>query len=161
MLRATHKTIAAVTQDLDRLSFNTVVARCRELTNAVAAFKPAEDDAQGQAIRAFAFETILRLLAPMIPHLTEELWQERGHAEMLTQTPWPGFDPALLVEDTITLAVQVNGKLRGTLDVAKDTPAETLETLAKDLPPVHSQIAGKTIRKVVVVPGKIVNIVAT
>jgi leucyl-tRNA synthetase len=159
LVRLCHKTIAEVTEDLERLRFNNAVARVRELTNAIHALGQADDSAK-TAYR-FGMETVIRLLAPMTPHLTEELWAELGNSEsILAESPWPTFDPALLIEDTVTLAVQVNGKLRATLDMAKDASKDAIEQAALALPNVQSQIDGKTIRKVVVVPGKIVNVVA-
>lgn len=159
LVRLCHKTIAEVSEDLERLRFNTAVARIRELTNAVQGLKQADQAAQN-AYR-FGLETVIRLLCPMTPHLAEELWAELNTgASILAESLWPSFDPALLVQDTVTLAVQVNGKLRGTLDMPKDADAKTIEDTALALETVQTQIAGKTIRKVVIVPGKIINVVA-
>jgi len=159
LVRLCHKTIADVSEDLERLRFNNAVARIRELTNAVQALK--QTDAASQNAYRFGLEMVIRLLAPMTPHLSEELWAElRGADGLLAETAWPTFDPALLVQDTVTLAVQVNGKLRGTLDMPKSAPQAEVEQAALAMDNVQTQIAGKTIRKVVVVPGKIVNVVA-
>jgi leucyl-tRNA synthetase len=160
LVRLCHKTIAEVTEDLERLRFNTAVARARELSNAVQGLK--QDDDAAKAAYRFGMETIIRLLSPMTPHLTEELWAELtgGNGAILAASPWPTFDPALLVENTVTMPVQVNGKLRATIEVAKDAPKDQIEQAALALPNVQAQIEGKTIRKVVVVPGKIINVVA-
>lgn len=153
-----HRTIAAVTEDLNKLRFNTAVAKLRELTNQIAATSPA--DAGAATAYRFGLETLLRLIAPMTPHIAEEIWQALGHAEPLTATAWPEADPKWLTVDTVTLAVQVNGKLRGTLEVAVGTDNAAAEALALALPGVQAQIQGRTPKKVIVVPGKIVNIVA-
>ncbi|GAA0592165.1 leucine--tRNA ligase [Caenispirillum bisanense] len=159
LVRAAHKAVAGVTDDLEALRFNTAVAKLRELTNAIgdAVKDPAKAD--GAAVR-FALETVVRLLNPMTPHITEELWQRLGHTTSLAETAWPNADPAMLVENTVTLAVQVNGKLRGTVELPKDCPKEEAEAAALALPNVQLQLEGKAPRKVIVVPGKIVNIVA-
>ncbi len=154
--QVTHRTIAAVTDDLERFHFNKAVARIRELTNALGEL--AEGEGAGWALRE-GLETVVRLVNPMTPHLAEELWRALGHATMLVDTPWPEADPALLVEETATVAVQVNGKLRATLALAKDAPREEAEAAALADPAVQKFTAGKTIRKVIVVPNKIVNVV--
>ncbi len=156
LLRLAHKTIAAVSDDLDRFHFNKAIARVRELTNGVEALQ----DGDGAAwVRRFAVETIVRLLGPMTPHLAEELWAELGHATLLADTPWPQADAALVAEDTVTLAVQVNGKLRGTLDIAKDSAETVVREAALQVPNVLKAIEGKSVRKVIVVPNRIVNVV--
>ena len=159
LVKAAHKAIDGVTTDLEALRFNTVVARVRELTNAVADAAKDPAKANGAAIR-FGLETVVRLLNPMTPHITEEIWQRLGHDTILAENAWPKADPAMLVDDTVTLAVQVNGKLRGTIEVAKDCPKDEAEALALALPTVQSQLNGQPPRKVIVVPGKIVNVVA-
>jgi len=157
LTRLVHKTIAGVTDDLDKLRFNTAVARVRELSNAVAALEQADDGAK--AAYRLGVETVVRLLNPMAPHLTEEVWAELGGAGLLAETAWPHYDPALLEEDTVKLAVQVNGKLRGTVDMAKDAPREELEAAALALDTVQAQMEGKSVRKIIIVPGKIINVV--
>ncbi|NKD86036.1 leucine--tRNA ligase [Haematospirillum jordaniae] len=158
LVRFTHKTIAQVTEDLERLRFNTAVARVRELVNAAAAL----DKADGQACAAFRFavQTAVHLLAPMTPHIAEELWEEFGYTAMLAESPWPVFDPALLEDETVTMAVQVRGKLRGTIEVARSASEEEIQSIALALDTVQAQIAGHPVRRVVIVPGKIVNVVA-
>jgi leucyl-tRNA synthetase len=155
--RLTHKTVAAVADDLDRFHFNKAVARIRELTNAVAEL-PASDTGAAWALRE-GLETVVRLIGPMMPHLGEELWAELGHRTLLVDTAWPVADAALLVEDVVTLAVQVNGKLRGTVELPKDVVATDAEAAALALPAVAAQLGGKAPRKVIVVPNRIVNVV--
>jgi leucyl-tRNA synthetase len=97
----------------------------------------------------------------MIPHLTEELWARLGHRTMLATAPWPEADPALLQDDTVKIAVQVNGKLRGTVELQRDAEQSTAEAAALALAPVTAALVGKTVRKVVVVPNRIVNVVVS
>ena len=157
LLREIHKTIHGVTDDLERFHFNRVVARVRELTNALEAFEA--DDAGSAWVRRFGFETVVKLIGPVMPHLTEELWSALGRATLLVDEAWPVADPALLIDDTVTVAVQVNGKLRGTLELARDVAAATAEAAALSLPAVEKLAEGRRPRKVVVVPNRIVNVV--
>ncbi len=156
--RQTHKTIALVGEDLERFHFNKAVARIRELTNTLSEL-PAGDEGGAWALRE-GLETVVRLIGPMMPHLGEELWSQLGHAALLVDTPWPEIDPTLLVEDSVTVAVQVNGKLRGTIELPKDAEAKMAEAAALALPAVAQQLAGKPPRKVIVVPNRIINVVA-
>ncbi len=158
LIRLTHKTVAAVTENFEKLQFNVALARLRELTNAVAEIK-IENDAAKYAYR-FAFETLVRLLAPVTPHICEEIWHATfGHADLLVKSDWPVADKAYLANDTVTIAVQVQGKLRGTLEYAKDGDEEALKQLALAVPNVAAQIGDKPVRKIIVVKNKIVNIV--
>lgn len=157
LVRLTHRTIAAVTDDMEKLRFNVALARLRELTNAIAETKPT-DDADRWAVR-FAFETLVRLLSPITPHLAEEMWQMLGHGDLLATYSWPVADASLLHDDTVTVAVQVQGKLRGTVELPKDTDEESARAAALALPTVQAQIEGKTVRKVIVVKNKIINVV--
>ncbi|MGH6660117.1 MAG: leucine--tRNA ligase [Rhodospirillales bacterium] len=156
-VRAAHKTIAGVSDDLDRFHFNKAIARIRELTNQLDGLDP-KDPGAGWALR-FGLETAVRLFGPMMPHLTGELWHSLGHETFLADEPWPVVDAAQLVEENVTIAVQVNGKLRGTLDLPKDSDRETAETAALALGNVVAAIGGKPVRKVIVVPNRIINVV--
>ncbi|MBD9368566.1 leucine--tRNA ligase [Xanthomonas sp. XNM01] len=158
--RKTHETIEKVGDDYGRRhSFNTAIAAVMELMNAVAKFDDAS--AQGQAVRQEALEAAVLLLNPITPHSSHALWQVLGRAEtLLEDVPFPQADPAALVRDALTLAVQVNGKLRGTIEVAADTARDRIEALALAEPNAAKYLEGLTVRKVIVVPGKIVNIVA-
>jgi leucyl-tRNA synthetase len=157
VVRAVHKTIAGVSDDLDRFHFNKAIARIRELTNELDGLDPKESGA-GWALR-FGLETAVRLFGPMMPHLTEDLWHSLGHETFLVDEPWPVADAVQLVEQNVTIAVQVNGKLRGTLDLPMDSDRETAETAALALGNVVAAIGGKPVRKVIVVPNRIVNVV--
>jgi leucyl-tRNA synthetase len=160
MRRKTHETIGKVGDDYGRrYSFNTAIAAVMELSNALAKFEDAS--AQGRAVRQEALEAMVLLLNPITPHASHALWQALGHAEtLLEDVPFPAVDESALVRDALTLAVQVNGKLRGTIDVPADAPKDQIEALAKAEPNAAKFLEGLTIRKVIIVPGKIVNIVA-
>ena len=155
--RATHKTAAAVTLDLDRFHFNKAVARIRELTNALS-----ELDGSGEgdawALREGA-EVLVKLVNPIMPHLAEELWQQLGGPGLLADQSWPEVDPALVVDDTVKVAVQVNGKLRATIDLPRDAAQAEAEAAALAEPNVQRAMDGKPPRKVILVPNRIVNVV--
>ncbi len=158
-----HKTIQAVTEDVERFRFNRAVARIYELSNAIssAASSAAGDGARDGADPALreCLEILVRLIGPMMPHLAEELWRRLGHEGMLVDQPWPEADPSLTIEDSVTLAVQVNGKLRGTIDLPRDAAEDAAERVALAEPGVQRAMAGKPPRKVIVVKNRIVNVV--
>lgn len=155
-----HETIQKVSDDFGRRhAFNTAIAALMELLNALGKFTDQSD--QGRAVRHEALEAMVLLLNPVVPHVSHALWQALGHSQtVLDDQPWPKVDPAALVRDSLTLAVQVNGKLRGTVEVAANASKEEAEALARAHPNVAAFLEGQTVRKVIVVPGKIVNIVA-
>lgn len=155
--RQTHKAVDAVTRDIDAFHFNKAVARVRELSNAIEG-TDTSDDGSAWAFK-FAAKTVVQLIAPMMPHLAEELWQKMDGTGLVANAAWPTADPALLIEDTVTIAVQVNGKVRGTIDVAKDAAEDSVREQALGVDNVASFIGDKEIRKVIVVPNRIVNIV--
>jgi leucyl-tRNA synthetase len=129
-----------------------------ELLNHVSKFTDMSD--QGRAVRHEALQAMVLLLNPVTPHVCHSLWQALGHPEtLLEDVPFPAADPAALARDSITLAVQVNGKLRGTIEVPVNVAKEEAERLALASPGVAQFIAGHSVKKVIVVPGKIVNIV--
>ena len=150
--RKTHQTVAAVAEDIEALGFNKAVARVYELTTAAEKAAPSAD--RGTAIR-----TLLLLAAPMMPHLAEEGWSALGGEGLVADAPWPRVDPALLVEDEVTIAVQHKGKLRDTLTAPKGAPKEQLEALALASEKVQRSLDGAEVRKVIVVPDRLVNIV--
>ncbi len=156
--RQVHETIAKVSDDFGRrLSFNTAIAALMELLNALAKFDDMSD--QGRAVRHEAFEAIVLLLNPITPHICHALWQHLGHAEAIITRAWPTFDAEALKKDAITLAVQINGKLRGQIEVAVNTTREEIEQAALTQADVVRFLAEATPKKIIVVPGKIVNIV--
>jgi leucyl-tRNA synthetase len=151
--RKVHRTIAAVGSAIDALQFNKAIASLYELTNAIERARPS-------ASRDTAVKTMVLLASPMAPHLAEEAWEALGQQGMLADVPWPAHDPALLVDETVTIAVQVNGKLRDTIAAARGLPKEEAEALALASPKVQAQLGGSSPRKVIVVPDRLVNIVA-
>jgi leucyl-tRNA synthetase len=155
----THETVEKVGFDYGkRHSFNTAIAAVMELSNALGKFE--DDSAQGRAVRQEALEAAVLLLNPITPHASHALWQVLGHGEtLLEDLPFPQADAAAMVRDSLTLAVQVNGKLRGTIEVAAEAPKDQIEALAKAEPNTAKFLEGLTIRKVIIVPGKIVNLV--
>jgi leucyl-tRNA synthetase len=155
--RAIHRTIAAVTDELDRFHFNKAVALVRELSNRLEAFEGA--DPAAPALLREGLEVLVLLLGPMVPHLAEELWQRLGHDALLAETAWPAAEPAWLIEDQVTIAIQVNGKLRATLESPVGTGREAVEAAALAEPNVIQALAGRPLRRVIVVPDKIVNLV--
>ena len=157
--RMTHKTIAAVTDDLDKFRFNRAVARIRELTNALEDMPTLRREVAASVLRE-GLETATRLIGPMMPHLAEEMWQALGHTTLLADERWPEADPDLAIDDKVTLAVQVNGKLRGTIDLPRDAANRAVEEAALALPQVARFLDGRTPKKVVVVPNRIVSVVA-
>jgi leucyl-tRNA synthetase len=161
--RAAHRSVAAVTGAIERLRFNTAVAHIYELANALSAGlqaagpQPAAD--MVYALREAA-ELLARIAAPMVPHLAEEAWAELGHDGLVAEAPWPVPETALLLEETVTIAVQVNGKRRDELTIARDAAKEDIEAAALKLDNVVRAIGGRKIKKVVVVPQRVVNVVA-
>ena len=154
-----HQTIAKVSDDYGRRhSFNTAIAAIMELTNAIAKFEvETEID---QAVIKFALDNAIILLSPVAPHMAQALWQAAGNDNLIVDEPWPTHDEAALVKDVVTIVLQVNGKLRGKIEVAADASKEDIESMAKADENVTKHIEGKTLRKVIVVPGRLVNIVA-
>jgi leucyl-tRNA synthetase len=151
--RKTHQTIAGIAIDIEALSFNKAVAKLFELVNAIERAGPS-------ASRSAAIRTLMLLVAPMAPHLAEEAWSANGGAGLIADAAWPQVDPALLVEDEVTIAIQVNGKLRDTLVMAKGLPREEIAAAALASDKVVRILEGKTPRKVIVVPDRLVNLVA-
>ncbi len=152
LARKIHQTTAGVGEDIEALSFNKAIAKIYDLTNAIEKAKPS-------ASRDEAIRTIIRLSSPMVPHLAEEAWAQLGGEGLIADAPWPAVDESLLVDDEVTIAVQVRGKLRDTLTVAKGLPKDQLEKLALASEKVQRNIDGADIRKVIVVPDRLVNIV--
>ena len=149
-----HKALEKITAGIEAFRFNTSVAQIYELTNALGKYN--HDD----AVRAEALGILIRAIAPFMPHMAEECWARLGGEGLVYHAPWPEVDPAMLVDDTVTLPVQVNGKRRSELNIAKDMPKDEIEKLALADEAVQRSIGAATVRKVIVVPGRIVNIVA-
>ncbi len=156
--RKVHETLKKVSDDIGRrYTFNTAIAAVMELINDLAKYK--DDSEQGKAIMHEAIEFITLMLSPIVPHITQQLWQDLGHEGLVAEASWPSHDEAALVQDEIEMMVQVNGKLRSKIKVSVDADKDTVEALALADEKIISNIEGKTVRKVIVVPGRLVNLV--
>jgi leucyl-tRNA synthetase len=158
MRRKLHETIAKVSDDFDRrLTFNTAIAANMELLNSVMKYRDA--DPVSGAIRQEVFDSMVLMLAPIIPHVCHRLWRDLGHDDAIIDHRWPEVDEDALLQDTIEMVIQVNGKLRGKMQVGVDTGREGCEAAALANEQVQKFVGDSDIRKVIVVPGKLVNIV--
>ena len=156
--RKTHQTIAKISDDIGRRhSFNTAVAASMELLNAVNKFDDESDN--GRAVVREALDSVVLMLSPMVPHICDALWQALGHDSAIVDEQWPAFDESALEQDLVEIVVQVNGKLRGRISVAADADRDTIAELAKQDPNVQRFVEGQDPKKVIVVPGRLVNIV--
>ena len=150
LTRLFHKTVKKVTEDIEDMRFHTALSALMVFVN----------DAQKAArLPRVLAEGFVLLLAPFAPHLGEELWQRLGHADTLAYETWPAYDPELTQDDTVTIAVQVNGKFRATIELAADADKEATLGAARNQDKVAAYLAGKTIRREIVVPGRLVNFV--
>ncbi|NVD28896.1 leucine--tRNA ligase [Parasphingorhabdus flavimaris] len=150
--RKLHQTVAGVAGDVEALSFNKAVAKIFELVNLIEKSQPSAD-------RTTAIKSLARIVAPMVPHIAEEAWALFGETGLVADAPWPEVDESLLVEDEVTIAIQVRGKLRDTITVAKGSSKEQLEELALASEKVQRSLDGAEVKKVIVVPDRLVNIV--
>ena len=159
--RLTHETIKSLTEDIDRFHFNKAIARIHEFVNGLRRFAPNLTTEADRSANSEALSVLVRLVAPFAPHLAEECWSKLGEDGLVCNAPWPVADTSLLTQQSATLAIQVNGKRRGEIIVPKDAPEEDVrnEALADDA--VARHLEGKTVRKIVVVPNRIVNIVVS
>ena len=152
LARIVHRAIVAVAADIETLAFNRAIAKLYEFLSAI-------ERSPSSATRAAAIDTMLQLAAPMIPHVAEEAWQARGKMGLIAEVAWPEADATLLVEDQVTIAVQVNGKLRTTVSAPRGSSREQLEALATTSDRIVSSLEGRSPRKIVVVPDRLVNLV--
>jgi leucyl-tRNA synthetase len=156
--RSVHKTIKKVTEDLeDRFHFNTAIAAVMELLNTLQATELSSP--QQGAVMKEALETMVQLLAPIVPHISEELWQRLGHTELLSSTSWPEYDRTAVVDEEVLVVVQVNGKLRSKITLPAGMDEDSLKAKALSDEKVQPFLEGLQVRKVICVPGKLVNIV--
>ncbi len=152
-----HRTIKKVTEDIDgSFHFNTAIAAVMELVNGISAF---QGKTSAPEVVREAVETVIRLLSPFVPHICAELWQTLGHADSLEARGWPVWDENALLADTLLIVVQVNGKVRGKVSVPADADDEAVKTTALADANVLRFIEDKPVRKVIVVPGRLVNVV--
>jgi leucyl-tRNA synthetase len=147
-----HQTIKKVTDDIEAIKFNTAVAQLMTLTNALS---------KADKIRTEDFELFLKLLAPFAPHIAEEIWHRLGHETTVTLESWPAWEEAKLAVKQATIVVQVNGKLRARFEIDAAAGKEEIENAALENERIQQHLQGKTVRKVIVIPGKLVNIVAS
>lgn len=162
--RFTHKTIKKVTEDIaGRFHFNTAVAAVMELTNELARIPPEEADRDPSVAAALqeAITAVVVLLSPFVPHVAEELWEALGGAPGMTRVPWPSYDPALLEQEELLIVIQVNGKKRGEITVPADASEDVIKAAAQANPNVQKFLEGKTIHKMILVPGRLLNVVVS
>lgn len=160
LARKTHQTVAKVTTDIEEFGFNTAVSALMELLNEIYGFVQAKDGLDSPCpVFSEAVEYLILLLAPIAPHLADELWTLTGHEGFIYSAPWPEYDPEVAKADAITLVLQVNGKVRDRLSIPVDTSAADIERIARENEKVIAAAEGKTIRKVITVPGRLVNVV--
>ncbi len=162
--RAAHRTLADVSNAIERLRFNTAIAKLYTFVGVLADVvdgpaKALETNAAVAAASREAFDILLRLISPMMPHLAEQCWQILGHQGLVSEAQWPEIEASLLVDDTITLPVQVNGKKRADVTVARNAENQEIEAAVLALDTVKSALDGKSPRKVIIVPQRIVNVV--
>jgi leucyl-tRNA synthetase len=149
-LRLLHKTIQVVTEDIESLRFNTAISRLMEFVNYFT----------GLQVRPRAcIEPFVLMLAPLAPHIAEEMWQALGHQASIAYEPWPTYDPNLTREDTVEVPVQINGKVRSRIVIAADAAREEMERAARSDAKIQTALEGKSVKKVIVVPAKLVNLV--
>ena len=156
-LKSIHKTINNVSKELESFHFNKAVALIRELTNELESIDPDKPDAS--FVYRKGVETATLLIAPMLPHLAEEMWDQLGTGCLVADTLWPSYEPALLEDHTCTIVVQINGKIRGSLELPVDLPETEVQTMAMKIENVQKLLDDKNIQKVIFVPNKIVNFV--
>jgi leucyl-tRNA synthetase len=157
--RRVHETIAKVSDDMGRRhTFNTAIAANMELLNELARFQ--DRSREGRALMQEALEAVVLMLSPIVPHIAYALWSALGRDTPIIDMPWPRPDPRALVQERLELVVQVNGRLRGRISVPADSARPAIEQAALANENVRRFLEGKTVRKVVVVPGRLVNIVA-
>jgi leucyl-tRNA synthetase len=157
--RAAHKALDAVARNIEGLRFNVAVAQIYEFTNVLSAALAKSHQDLASALREGA-EFLVQMIGPMMPHLAEECWARLGYNTLLANQPWPAVDPALLVDDCVTIAVQVNGKRRDELVIARNAAKEDIEAAALRLESVLRALEGRPAKKIIVVPQRIVNVVA-
>ncbi|MGD8242328.1 MAG: class I tRNA ligase family protein, partial [Desulfobacterales bacterium] len=160
LYKKVHQTIFKVTRDIeDRFHFNTAISAVMELVNVLSAFEPEAPTAEDLAVIRLALDNTTLLLAPIVPHYSEEIWHALGREGSVLQADWPVHSEAALNLEALTIVIQVNGKLRSRLSVPAETSRAEIEKQALADERAQKFIAGKTVRKVIVVPGKLVNIV--
>ncbi|MEM7215939.1 MAG: leucine--tRNA ligase [Pseudomonadota bacterium] len=157
--KASHKTLKAVGEDIEKLAFNRAIARIYEFCNVLSSAKPDQSSAEISSAMREGIQFLVQLLAPMMPHLAEECWKTLGNQTLVSAKAWPEYDPSLSVDDVIVMPVQINGKKRGDLEVSPDASAKEIEAASLRLDVVVKYLEGRDPKKVIVVPKRIVNVV--
>jgi leucyl-tRNA synthetase len=158
LVKTVHKTILAISRDIEEFRFNRAVAQLHTLSNAITNLAP--DTVGSPEARRMAIENLTKLIAPLTPHIAEEMWHMLGHDSMLANAAWPVADPALAADDEVEIGVQVNGKLRATITLPRDCPTDEAEAKALASEAVSRYLEGKTPKRIIVVPNRIINVVA-
>ena len=157
MRRLTHTTIKRVSEDVGvRFNFNTAISAIMELVNGMYQYR---EQGNNEQVMAEAIETLILLMAPFTPHVTEELWQGMGHTDSVHHQTWPTVDEKALIAEETTVVIQINGKVRDKINLPMNMDSKEVENLVLALPKISEQLTGKDIKKVVVIPNKLVNIV--
>jgi len=159
--RKTHQTIKKVTEDIeDRFHFNTAISAIMELVNAIYQFDiENEKESLSLSVLREAIETVIILLSPVAPHICEELWKKLGKKESIIKVPWPSYREEITREDEILIVVQINGKLRSRINVIASSREDEIKKAALDVPRVKELLRDNEIKRIIFVPGKLVNIV--
>jgi leucyl-tRNA synthetase len=157
--RAAHKALNSVSQNIEGLRYNVAVAQIYELTHTISGTLDKAGEGLGWAVREAA-ELFVQMFGPMLPHLAEDCWERLGYNTLLADQPWPAPEGALLVDDVITIAVQVDGKRRGELTIPVNAPKDEIEQAVLKLEPVARALAGRGVAKVIVIPNRIANVVS-
>jgi len=162
LLRETHKTIKGITQDINNdFQFNTAISKSREFVNSIYDYVNSKNDYsdEDKAVLSQAVFTLIKLISPLVPHLSEEIWSNFGANTSIHQSEWPEYKEELCISDTVTIAVQISGKLRDTFEISQNASKEEIEKVALSQPKIQGYIEGKQIIKIIVVPNKLINIV--
>jgi leucyl-tRNA synthetase len=159
LARKVHQTIRKVTEDIEGLQFNTAAAALMELVNDLTKYVQAVPMEGPSEVFSEALEMLLTLLSPMAPHIADDLWAQLGHEGFMLNVPWPEYDAEVAKADEVTIVVQINGKVRDKLVVPADMDQKEVERLALESDKIRPQLDGKQVRNIVVVPGRLVNVV--
>ena len=157
LIKIAHRSIQIIEQNIERFSFNKCVAQLHILVNAIVSFN--QTGKQGERLKHNVLELLAHLLAPFAPHIAEELWSKLGNPEFISLSPWPDIFESLLVDDTVEIAVQINGKVRARVNLPMDLPKNEAEAAALSLNAIKKYMEGREIKRVIVVPNRIINVV--
>ena len=157
--KASHKTLKAIGEDIEKLAFNRAIARIYEFSNILSTVKLTDSNAVTRSAMKEGISFLVQSIAPMMPHLAEECWQSLGNSTLVSNLAWPTFDAELAKDDVIVLPVQINGKKRADLNVSPDATKDEIEAASLQLDVVVKYLEGRDPKKIIVVPKRIVNVV--